>query len=333
MWSEKHQRPYFYNKKTKKTAWKGHQSTGQRYDELPCAKTGRLEVALMSVREHNRFVKRGLMWHAMVLAAGKWHDLEQLKALGMSQSLFYMEEKPALRVLDVGCGDGSDLHRWTFDDRERWVTAVHGIDVSPKCIAAAQKNATEWRGIMGFSKDVEIEYRTHDARKRDAWSQGQPYDVVSCMHCLPYFFSSQKVAKAFFARAAEACRSGAALLAIYPAEKELATHLWGIGKDRMHVALPQWHDMRTNATKPRSAGARPPLPYTLSLPGAVPRTVVEHTVPEAALLQVLREANWRVVLHKNVQGYANAQGLWRLPYTDAYASSKTNNVLLCVKMG
>jgi len=70
MWSEKHQRPYFYNNKNKKTAWKGHRSTGQQYDELPCAKTGRLEVALMSVREHNRFVKRGLMWH----------DLEQLKA-------------------------------------------------------------------------------------------------------------------------------------------------------------------------------------------------------------------------------------------------------------
>ena len=335
-WSEKHQRPYFYNKQTKKTAWKGHKSTADFYDELVRSKPGRVDTTLLSMREHNRFVKSVLMHLAMIVAIGKWPELVELKALGLSLSSLSVWEKPRLRVLDVGCGDGSDLRRWTYDDRERWVSALHGFDVSAQCIGAARENTKNWKTIMGFPQDVDIQYKVHDARKKAEWANmfgtTKPYDIVSCMYCLPYFFSSQKVAKVFFQQAAAACRSGGALLALYPSEEELASHMWSINRDRMHIKLPQWYALQAKGPAPRTGAnaPRPPLPYTLRLAGAVPNAV-EYTVPKAALLQVARAAGFRVVLHKGVQAFAYAQGLWRLPYAEAYAASKVCNVLLCVK--
>ena len=200
LWSAKHQRPYFYNKQTKQTVWKGHRTTATAYDEFVVAKSRRVETPLLSVREHNRFVKANIMHDARILATGQWDAVQELKALGMSPSLLSLAAKPRLRVLDVGCGDGSDLRRWTFDDDAKWVAQVHGFDVSPKCIEAAQQNTAEWQQILGFPRDVEIRYATHDARKKGAWrdvfADKQPlYDIVSCMHCLPYFFSSHTVAK------------------------------------------------------------------------------------------------------------------------------------------
>lgn len=335
-WSEKHQRPYF--QKNKKTVWKGHKTIGQLYDALVSTRTGRLETALLSVREHNRFVKGGVMYWAKIVAAGQWHQVQQLRAFGRSADDLAIHHPPALKVLDVGCGDGTDLRRWTFDDAERWVTHVHGFDVSTKSISAAKKNKAFWKTIMGFPQDVEIQYKAHDARKTEAWAdvfgQASPYctyDVISCMHCLPYFFSSQKVAKAFFQRAADACRVGGALVAMYPSEEELAAHMWSVGRDRRYIELPAWFDLTSQSPPPKNAGARPPLPYTLGLPGAVPSEAVEYTVPKAGLLQVLRAAGWKVLVHESAQAFATRHHTWQVPFTDAYVTSKVNNVLICVK--
>ena len=332
-WSEKHQRPFFYNPKTKKTEWKGHNTAGQLYDNMVGSKPGRLETPLLSLREHNRFVKGSIMYFAKLVAIGKWGSVRELDALGLPLSSLLVESTPRLKVLDVACGDGTDLRRWTFDDSERWVVGVHGFDVSAKCVRAARENKKEWQGVMGFPQDVDIRYELHDARKKGAWASvfdtSEPYDIVSCMHCLPYFFSSQKVAKAFFQQAAGACKSGGALVAVYPGEAAIATHLWGVGKTHMTVPLPTWYDLKTRAPKPRSS-TRPPMPYSLRLAGAVPG-VVEHTVPEAGLVQVARSAGFRVVLHESVQAHACSRGIWHVPYSDAYAVSAIYRVFLCVK--
>jgi len=333
-WSENHQRPYF--QKNKKTVWKGHKTTGQLYDALVGTKTGRVETALLSVREHNRFVKGGVMHCAKLVAVGKWdQEWQQRRTFGRSADDLLIYHSPALKILDVGCGDGTDLRRWTFDDDKRWVVRVHGFDVSVKSVNAAKKNKAYWKTIKGFPQDVEIQYRVHDARRAQAWTdvfaQTSPYDVISCMHGLPYFFSSRKVAKAFFQRAADACRSGGVLVAMYPNEEELAAHMWGVGRDRGYTALPVWYDLTSQSPFPQNAGARPPLPYTLELPGAVPSGVVEYTVPKAGLLLVIRSAGWRVLVHESAQAFAARHHMWRVPCTDAYVASKVNNVLICVK--
>ena len=332
-WSEKHQRPYF--QKNKKTAWKGHKTTGQLYDALVCTKTKRLETALLSVREHNRFVKGGAMQCAKIVAVGQWHQVQQLRVFGRSADDLVIHHLPALKVLDVGCGDGTDLRRWTFDDDKRWVTHVHGFDVSVKSVDAAKKNKACWKTIKGFSQGVDIQYKVHDARKSEPWTdvfdQTSTYDVISCMHCLPYIFSSQKVAKAFFQRAAYACRSGGALVAMYPGEEELAAHMWGVGRNTRYVELPEWYDLTSRSPAPKNTGARPPLPYTLELPGAVPSGAIEYTVPKAGLLQVLRAAGWRVLVHESAQAFAIRRHMWQVPFADAYVTSKINNVLVCLK--
>ena len=333
-WSEKHQRPFFHNHKTKKTEWKGHKTIGQLYDDMVVGSNpGHLETPLLSLREHTRFVKGSIMYFAKLVAIGKWDSVVELEALGMPLSSLLVEGTPRLSVLDVACGDGTDLRRWTFDDHEGWVVRVHGFDVSGKCIQAARENKTEWQGVMGFPQGVDIQYGVHDARKKDAWTSAfgtlEPYDIVSCMHCLPYFFSSQKVATSFFRQAAEACKSGGALVAVYPGETAMATHLWGVGKTHMTVALPSWYDLKAKTSTPKSKN-RPPLAYSLRLAGAVPG-VVGHTVPEAALVQVATAAGFRVVLHKSVQAHACSRGIWSVPYSDAYAVSAVYNVFLCVK--
>ena len=333
-WSEKHQRPFFHNPKTKKTEWKGHQTVAQLYDGMVRSKTGRLETPLLSLREHTRFVKRSVMYFAQLAAIGKWDDWKQLKALGLPLSNLAVWDKPCLKVLDVACGDGTDLRRWTFDDSDRWTLRVHGLDVSAECIRVARENKREWEGITGFPQNVDVRYEVHDARKKKAWTEvfgvSEPYDIISCMHCLPYFFSSQKVAKAFFQRAAEACRGGGVLVAVYPDEAAVAAHLWGVGKSHTTVGLPHWYDLKTKAPKPRSQ-TRPPLPYSLSLAGAVPPGAVEHTVPRAGLVQVAKAAGFQVVLHESLQAHACSRGIWQLPHSESYAVSSIYSVFLCVK--
>lgn len=337
LWSEKHQRPYFVNKKTKETKWKGVESVFQRYDRVAMCRKRRFPNDWNHTLEMNRFIVGRLAREAVEVLLGKF----ALEYHGCCATLHTAHPSaPSLRVLDVGCGKGSDLRKWLFDDPKQ-IGVVHGIDGSPKSIQKANANLKHWKGTMGFPQTADVQYKVHDLRKKKPWASlfdNEPYDVISAQFVLPYFFSTQALATAFFTRAAEACRAGGVLIAVYPSEKELAERFFAFDRaQRMReigthtaVPLPEWYGLSLiGAPKKKVPAVRPPTPYHLCIEGTVDSP--EYTVPEAALREVLHKTGWSVVKLQGVQGYRYQNIGWQVNSDASYAVNTLYNVLICKK--
>ena len=110
---------------------------------------------------------------------------------------------------------------------------------SPKSIQKANANLKHWKTITGFPKEADVQYKVHDLRKKTQWAtlfDEQLYDIVSAQFVLPHFFTSQRMASAFFTQAAQACRRGGVFVAVYPSEKELAAHFFNFDRHQ-HIDI------------------------------------------------------------------------------------------------
>ena len=112
------------------------------------------------------------------------------------------------RVLDLACGRGGDLAKFSHANVSQWV----GVDISPKSVDAA-RSRYESRS-MRFAADFKV---------LDFCSEfpGGTFDVASCQFALHYAFSSESRALDFFRNVKSALVPGGYFIATVPDEQAL----------------------------------------------------------------------------------------------------------------
>jgi mRNA (guanine-N7-)-methyltransferase len=107
-------------------------------------------------------------------------------------------------VLDLACGRGGDVHKWL----SLGIAHVKGLDVSPASVAEARSRFA--------ARKSNKKYEFHVADLTGAWTDGETYDVVSCMFALHYFFGSEEAANRLMRTVSAHLRPGGHFVGIVP---------------------------------------------------------------------------------------------------------------------
>lgn len=113
---------------------------------------------------------------------------------------------PGARLLDVGAGRGGDVRKWA----DCGISFAKGLDISA---AELQEAARRARDVPGLSAVFEP---TDDLGVR-AWDDPDgPYDLVSCMFALHYFFGSETMCFTLLQHIARNLKPGGVFVGIVP---------------------------------------------------------------------------------------------------------------------
>eukprot|EP00873_Tetraselmis_striata_P007411 jgi/Tetstr1/427675/TSEL_017800.t1 len=123
------------------------------------------------------------------------------------------------RLMDMACGRGGDLHKWA--DAE--VGFVKGVDLSPGEIAEARtryEGARQQREQRG-QVCTNVEFEDTDQLGLGAFVDAQPYDTVTCMFAIHYFFASESALKTFMRNVADNLKDGGYFFGTCPDGKRI----------------------------------------------------------------------------------------------------------------
>lgn len=107
-------------------------------------------------------------------------------------------------LLDLACGRGGDVHKWL----SLGIARVKGLDVSLASVEEARARFA--------ARNSGKQYEFHAADLQQPWTDGQVYDVVSCMFALHYFFGTEDAAKRLLQTVSDHLRPGGVFLGIVP---------------------------------------------------------------------------------------------------------------------
>ncbi len=113
---------------------------------------------------------------------------------------------PGARVLDLGAGRGGDVRKWA----ECQVSFAKGLDISGAELDEARRRASALPGLTAV-------FERTDSLGVNAWDDPDgPYDVVTCMFALHYFFASERTCQTLLNHVARNLRKGGVFVGIVP---------------------------------------------------------------------------------------------------------------------
>ncbi len=125
----------------------------------------------------------------------------------------------AASLLDLACGRGGDVHKW----RALGIRHALGLDASAESVREAARRHAATGGGQG-----DYAFRCHDLR-HPFQHAGAPFDVVTCMFALQYFFESEASARALVGTAAGCLRPGGRFVGIVPDARRVVARLAAAG--------------------------------------------------------------------------------------------------------
>jgi SAM-dependent methyltransferase len=114
--------------------------------------------------------------------------------------------KPGENLLDLGCGRGGDLQKWNAVG----LGSVLAVDLSPEEIQEAQTRRSNVQG------ETRVEFRVLDLAASAQKLSDTPYDIVSCMFAIQYFFCDSSTLDAFFQTVSDNLKEGGYFIGTCP---------------------------------------------------------------------------------------------------------------------
>lgn len=121
------------------------------------------------------------------------------------RALLEMHAKGADMLLDLACGRGGDIHKWS----QLNVRAATCMDISKESIQEARARYNK------IKKKCQCTFHQVDLAQGIVPVTGH-YDVVTCMFALHYFFSSEATARKFMHLVSSSLMPGGRFLGIVP---------------------------------------------------------------------------------------------------------------------
>jgi len=90
----------------------------------------------------------------------------------------------APRLLDLCCGRGGDLFKWSHSD----VQFVKGVDISPMEV----EEAKDRYAMVKYRPYPKVEFETCNHLGREVLSFGSPYDAVTIFFAIQFFTGTEK---------------------------------------------------------------------------------------------------------------------------------------------
>jgi len=144
--------------------------------------------------------------------------------------------KPGGRLLDLACGRGGDIRKW-FDAN---IAFVKGIDLSPGEIQEAESRYAgtrkDWRYRMSRTQCVFV--ATDKVGKEDlGLGNEEPYDAVTCMFAIHYFFATEQTLHCFLRNASAALADRGFFFGTCPDGKAVMAGVQKGGGQSLHLPM------------------------------------------------------------------------------------------------
>ena len=117
---------------------------------------------------------------------------------------------PRLQVLDVGCGRGGDLWKWTKNRPKTFI----GLDASLTCVDEARSRFSSL--VSRGRSNMSASFHLCDARRQPFPVETATVDIVSCQFALQFFLGSMDHATHFFSEVARCLKPHGVFLAVLP---------------------------------------------------------------------------------------------------------------------
>lgn len=148
-------------------------------------------------------------FHDDIFVLKKYHN--DIKASMISAFLPHPASHVQRKLLDVCCGQGTDLHKWNANH----VREVVGIDVSPLAIEEAEKRYTE----SGYDLNASFHVADISAEEITPFTKGQRFPMVTCFFAIQYFFKYEEMLMSLLRRVSESLLPGGYFVGTCPDAK------------------------------------------------------------------------------------------------------------------
>ncbi|POY74336.1 hypothetical protein BMF94_2530 [Rhodotorula taiwanensis] len=209
---------------------------------------------------------------------------------------------PLIKVLDLGCGKGGDLQKWSKAGTGGYV----GIDIATVSVEQAR---SRWEGIR-FNR-FPAEFYALDCFESSIdevlppATIERPFDVVSMQFCMHYAFETEEKVRTMLANVARHLKPGGVFIGTIPDAKNLFEHLDAADPDNPLVFGNSVYSVKFDSRECDSIyGHR----YTFYLQDAV-EEVPEYVVYWDPFVELAQEYGLELRFHADFQTvFAEEQG-------------------------
>lgn len=195
----------------------------------------RQESPIIGLKSFNNWVKSVLITRfahpALVESPASPMEAEPMRGRGAGGGTGMLRG----RVLDMGCGKGGDLTKWSKAKVREYV----GVDIAAISVDQARLRHAQTRSGPRFAASF-FPLDCYANRLRDGLPPGllvRPFDVVSMQFCMHYAFESEEKARCMLDNVSAHLRSGGRFIGTIPNATQLLGHLDALPKDASELTF------------------------------------------------------------------------------------------------
>ncbi|ANB13940.1 Abd1p [Sugiyamaella lignohabitans] len=215
--------------------------------------------------------------------------------------LIQIFSRPRQVVLDIGCGKGGDLQKWS----KQRISGLIGVDIADISIEQAKERYEHLRQKSfwaDFCVGDAFERTIEDIVHPDAF----PVDFVSSQFTIHYSFENEQRARTMLSNVSRALKPGGTFIGTTPDSDRLLEHI-----SKLPAGVREWgnsaYRIQFEDEPPKSNDDLKDIfgyKYNFFLDDAV-TNVVEFMVPFEAFTELAKEYGLRLVLRRNFLDFFN----------------------------
>lgn len=285
--------------KLKKPSRRGNADDQVRRAQVERQREDQAERRAQEERRNDELVKRHYNQRAYVAKHSKRFRSPIIKLRNFNNAIKYMlignHSQPGWRVLDLGCGKGGDINKWSMAEISEYI----GIDISNASIVEAIKRYNKIHA--GF----DVTFITGDCFGqplpylfRDFQHIRLPVDIVSMQFCMHYAFETEEKARTLIENVSRSLRPGGIFIGTIPSSDFITEKLAKLppGEKKFGNSI---YSVTFENDPPRDGNFRPAYGqmYTYYLQDAIDN-VPEYVVPFGAFRALADEFGLKLTYKK-----------------------------------
>ncbi|GAA5943027.1 mRNA (guanine-N7)-methyltransferase [Sporobolomyces koalae] len=143
-----------------------------------------------------------------------------------------VELKPRVKVLDLGCGKGGDLQKWSKAGTDEYV----GIDLAAGSVQDAQNRWEDMRGRRFPAQFYALDCFEESITTLPLGDMTRLFDVVSMQFCMHYAFETEEKVRCMLDNVSKYLRSGGVVIGTIPDANNLLEKLAEVPEDSPQLA-------------------------------------------------------------------------------------------------